>query len=264
MMNQLVGNHHHQTDSNKRLIREMVELQGRYIHSVQDSLGAYDDLHDAGQLRQRDSFYKWLLSLLQPEPGQTLLDISCGQGLFVHFAAQAGLQATGIDLSPHAVATTAQITPAVDAAVADAEALPYADDSFDYVTNIGSLEHYFHPYRATQEMARILRADGLALVLTPNTFGLLGNIIYVWRHGDVFDDGQPLQRYGTNGQWQRLLESNGLRVARVLKYERALPRTWDDLLWYVLRPHKLVRALLTPIIPVNLSSFLVYLCTKTN
>jgi SAM-dependent methyltransferase len=249
-------------DEEERLMRAFVELRGQSIDSSLDSLRAYDDLHDTGSLRQRDSFYIWLVDLLNPRPGQTLLDVSCGQGTLLHFASKAGLRATGLDLSPLAAAIASrQIRPGT-VSVADAERLPYASDSFDHVTNIGSLEHYFAPAQAVREMARVLRPDGRALILLPNTFGLLGNIAHVWRTGEVFDDRQPLQRYGTNGQWRRLLERNGLSIAHTFKYERAWPRTPQDLAWYALHPHRLVRTALSLAIPTNLSSFLVYLCSN--
>jgi SAM-dependent methyltransferase len=230
---------------------------------LSDSASSYDVLHVEGQLRQRDSLYKWLISLLQPQPGQHLLDVSCGQGSLLKFGQEAGLVVAGLELSAEAVAVAQLQTKGKGRLlVANAELLPYADGSFDYVTNIGSVEHYFQPWQAVAEMARVLHQDGLALILLPNTFGLLGNILHVWRHGDVFDDGQPLQRYGTRSQWCRLLEENGLRVVDIFKYERALPRTWPDLAWYLARPYRLGRALLTPFIPLNLSSFLVYQCRK--
>lgn len=251
-----------QPDENERLIQELVELRGPQIVLVEDSAHGYDELHGEGYLRQQDSFYMWLLSLLEPQPGQSLLDVSCGQGALLDFAGQAGLQAVGLDLSPSAVTTAGQQVPPPLLCVADAEQLPYSDTRFDYATNIGSIEHYFRPHWAIREMARVLRPDGLALILLPNTFGLLGNILHVWRKGDVFDDGQPLQRYGTLVQWRKLLESNGLQVVRTVKYERAWPRTRQDLLWYIRRPHRLGRVLLAPLVPLNLASFLVYLCRK--
>lgn len=245
----------------ERLLGGLVEIRGSGIDTAGDSAQDYDALHAQGHLRQRDSFYKWLLSLLEARPGQKLLDISCGQGVLVAFAARAGLEATGLDLSASALLAAAGEAPA-GLCLANAEALPFPADSFDRVTNIGSLEHYFRPALAVQEAARVLRPQGLALILLPNTFGLLGNIVHVWRTGDVFDDGQPLQRYGTQGQWRRLLEMNGLAVERTVKYEREWPRTWRDAAWYARRPHKLIRTALAAWIPTNLASFLIYLCRK--
>jgi 2-polyprenyl-3-methyl-5-hydroxy-6-metoxy-1,4-benzoquinol methylase len=249
---------------NERLLRGLVEIEGQSASSGSHEVKSYDDLHAEGYLRQRDSFYKWLLGLLQARPGDRLLDVSCGQGLLLHFAAEQGLRVDGIDVSPWAVGATARRLPGAGAAVADAERLPYPGGTFDYITNIGSVEHYARPHQAVGEMARVLKQEGLALILVPNTFGLLGNILYAWRAGDVFDDGQPLQRYGTRAQWARLFEMNGLRVVRVHKFERALPRTWRDLGWYARRPHKLLRACLGPLIPLNLASFLVYECQRAD
>jgi SAM-dependent methyltransferase len=249
---------------NERLMGGLVELRGPQVDSARDSSRGYDQLHDSGYLRQRESFYKWLLSLLRPRTGLRLLDVSCGQGPFLQVAKEAGLQVFGIDLSSQAVGMAAVQVPGASVSLANAENLPYSSSAFDYATNIGSLEHYFHPHRAVREMARVLHPDGVAMILLPNTFGLLGNILHVWRTGDVFDDGQPLQRYGTSAQWHRLLELNGLCVTRTVKHEREFPRTWVDLRWYLRRPHKLARVLLTPLIPLHLSSFLVYLCRKAS
>jgi SAM-dependent methyltransferase len=251
-----------QLDENDRLIQSLVQLRHRHIDSATDTALSYDELHTDGQLRQRDSFYKWLLGLLRPLSGEKLLDVSCGQGTLVRLASEAGLWATGVDLSFSAIAIAAKQNPCAVVSVADAEQLPYPDSVFHYATNIGSLEHYLHPHRAVREMARVLRPDGLAVILLPNTFGLLGNVFHVWRTGDVFDDGQPLQRYGTKTQWYRLLELNGLEVTHTIKHEREFPRTWADLRWYLQRPYRWGRVILTPLIPLNLSSFLVYLCRK--
>lgn len=242
----------------ERLLRGLVEIWRQGIATAGDSAQDYDVLHARGHLQQRDSFYKWLLSLLGARPGQKLLDISCGQGALLAFAAQAGLQVTGLDLAASALAAAARLAP-TGLCLGNAERLPFPTDSFDLVTNVGSLEHYFRPAVAVEEAARVLRPQGLALILVPNTFGLLGNVLHVWRTGDVFDDGQPLQRYGTPVQWRRLLEMNGLVVQRTIKYEREWPRTWQDVAFYARRPHKLIRAALSAVIPTNLASFLIYL-----
>lgn len=252
-----------QGEQSEQLMRALVELREPGIARLSDSASSYDALHTEGQLRQRDSFYKWFVGLLQPQAGQRLLDVSCGQGALLKFGQEAGLVVAGLDLSSKAVAVARVQTKGKGGlVVANAEQLPYADGSFDYVTNIGSVEHYFRPGQAVAEMARVLHPDGLALILLPNTFGLLGNILHVWRTGDVFDDGQPLQRYGTPGQWRKLLEMNGLAVQRTLKYEREWPKTWSDMAWYAAHPHKFGRAILSWIIPTNLTSFLVFRCRK--
>jgi hypothetical protein len=92
---------------------------------------------------------------------------------------------------------------------------------------------------------------------------LLGNIQYVWRTGDIFDDGQPLQRYATRRAWERLLTDGGLSIEKVLGYgEVDFPRTSQDLIYLIKKPHKIVRYMLSAVIPLNLMNQLVFICTR--
>jgi len=51
--------------------------------------------------------------------------------------------------------------------VADAHCLPYADESVDVIHSEAVFEHLHTPYRAAQEMHRVLRPGGRAYVCTP-------------------------------------------------------------------------------------------------
>lgn len=235
-------------------------LEIRHEPTERDEQQAYDTLYFERGIRQRDSFYLWFLEQVPHNGRGRLLDVSCGEGVFLDVARRAGLEAVGVDFSRVAVRKARCVSSQV--ALANAQRLPFADSSFDYVTNIGSLEHYFDPAEGVREMARVLRPDGVAVVLLPNTFGLFGNIWHVLRHGEIFDDGQPLQRYATHASWERLLQANGLIPARVVRYEREAPRTARDLLWLLRRPWKVGRLLVAPLIPVNLSNILVFVCHK--
>jgi len=237
----------------------MIEIR----HLTGDIRTAYNDIYRSTPIVQRDYFYKWLLSVLKPLAGKRLLDVSCGVGMLLKFAVDAGLQAYGIDISDAAVKDARRRAPLAKVVVGNGEALSYPDDSFDYVTNIGSLEHYEHLVEGIQQIARVLRGDGKAGILLPNSYGLLWNIAHVWRTGDICDDGQPIQRYATRKEWQRLLEDNGLTVCHVVPYDRALPRTRRDWLWYLRRPRKLLTFfLLIPFIPTNLASTFLFICNK--
>ena len=242
----------------------MIEIQRDQIAEIGESERAYDRLYEAdfsgwwtGQIASR---YLWLVGLLRPRPGKRLLDVSCGNGYMLKAAAQSGLATYGLDISPVGIRQAGQLAPGVPAVCGDAEKLPFPNNWFDYVTNIGSLEHYLHPEQGVREMARVLRPEGTGLVLVPNAFSVFGNIPYVWRHGDVFVDDQPIQRYATREWWARLLEGNGLTVNRTVGYDRELPRTWPDLKWQLTHPTKLFRALISPLIPVNLAESFVFVC----
>lgn len=246
----------------------MIEIFRDPVQTPQDSQAVYDALyarHFTGvRTGQVPSRYLWLLSLLKAHRGARLLDVSSGNGYLLKAAVEHGLWTVGLELSPIGIRESRERAPQAPVICGDAEHLPFANRSFDLVTNIGSLEHYLHPESSVAEMARVLKPGGLALILVPNAYGLVGNIQHVWRHGDVFIDDQPVQRYATRGAWARLLEENGLKVERVIGYEREIPRTWPDFKWLAMRPLKLLRALLAPLMPVNLADSLIFFCRPQN
>jgi SAM-dependent methyltransferase len=221
----------------------------------------YDDLYKDADLAQMQSFYLWLLDKIPVPSTGNLLDVSCGTGELVRLALSKGLIAVGIDFS-NIVTHRAARASSGDAAylTAAGESLPLADESFDLVTNIGSLEHFIHPAEGIREMSRVMKRDGTAVILVPNTFSLLSNVLSVWRTGSIATDEQPIQRYGSRADWEVLLQGNGLRVQKTIKYERPYPRSWQDLMYYLRKPKELLRVVLTPFIPTNLAYAFLFIC----
>jgi SAM-dependent methyltransferase len=223
---------------------------------------AYDMIYHEWGLTQQDSFYLWFLEHVARVAGGRLLDVSSGEGVFLSLARRSGFRAVGIDFSQVVLRKSQAYDAHASVAAANAQCLPFVDNCFDAVTNIGSLEHYFDPAEGVREMARVLRPGGTAAILVPNTFGLFGNIVYVWKHGEIFDDGQPLQRYACRRSWEKLLAANGLQTYQVLGFEQQAPRTMHDLLWMAQRPQKIVRWIISPLVPLNLSNMFVFFCRK--
>ncbi len=243
-------------------MRAVLEIRRENASTSVQSRQRYEEIYRGYGIRHIDSMYQWLLELLEVEPGRRLLDVACGVGVLPGLAVQMGVQAYGVDFAEGALRAARNEFPGVRVAVADGERLPFPDESFDYVTSIGSLEHYQHPACGAQELARVLKRGGRACVLLPNTFGILGNVWTALRTGRTFDDGQPIQRYAARLEWQELLEMGGLNVIRTVKYEAARPRTWADMRWYLGHPKGLIRVLLTPFIPLNWANYFVYLCSR--
>lgn len=241
--------------------RGMVEI--RHVASPDDTRAAYDALYAEHGIANLVRHYRRLLDWADARPGLRLLDVACGEAGLLHAARARGLAVHGVDLSAVALARGRRGLPAGALVAADGEALPFADGCFDRVTSIGSLEHYERPVHGVREMARVLAPGGLALVLVPNTFGLRWNVLYAWSHGDVHDDGQPIQRYATRRQWERVLDAGGLVVARTFGCEKHddLPSRLSEW-WRVVRHPSRLLVPLAPWIPVDMASMFVFVCRK--
>jgi SAM-dependent methyltransferase len=215
---------------------------------------------DYGLVEQLDSLYYWIFRLLKIERGRRLIDVACGRSQLVRLATEQGLQAVGVDFA-HAPLRSLHQSGGGDYVTANGQALPFGDRQFDYVTSIGSLEHYENMNRGLQEMARLIKPGGKIIILVPNTFSILHNVYLAFKTGLPLDDGQPLQRIGSHLQWKQMI-ANHLEIQDTFKYEREWPAVWKDVIWYLRHPKKLVYLLLTPFIPTNLALCFVFLCIR--
>ncbi|MEM7113690.1 MAG: class I SAM-dependent methyltransferase, partial [Chloroflexota bacterium] len=143
------------------------EIRLDETESDQESQQAYDDIYTDSDISQTDSFYLWLMELLSLQAGERYLDISCGRAQLPRLAREIGVNAYGLDLSYAALRSGFYPSGLM---TGNAQDLPYADESFDVVSNIGSLEHYLDMETAVSEMTRVLKKNGRAVVLLPNSF----------------------------------------------------------------------------------------------
>src|SRR5687768_13123153 len=98
-----------------------------------------------------------------------VLEIGVGLGADHALLAQNGARLWGIDLTPRAVSHTRRRLDVLNLEshlqVADAEALPFSDQSFDLVYSWGVLHHSPDTQRAINEVFRVLRPGGEAKVM---------------------------------------------------------------------------------------------------
>jgi len=101
--------------------------------------------------------------------GLRVLEIGCGLGTDGAQYAKAGAQYTGIDLTEAAIElarTRFEVSGLPgEFRVADAENLDFADDSFDLIYSHGVLHHTPDTERAVQEIHRVLKPRGRAVVM---------------------------------------------------------------------------------------------------
>jgi SAM-dependent methyltransferase len=116
------------------------------------------------ELYQSSHSYVWnygrgLLGLLDAKAGERILDVGCGTGQLTSEIAQCGAEMMGIDASPEMIATARENFPQLRFEVADATALPFANE-FDAVMSNAAL-HWIRDQRvAIASVARALKPGG--------------------------------------------------------------------------------------------------------
>jgi ubiquinone/menaquinone biosynthesis C-methylase UbiE len=112
--------------------------------------------------------------------GDHVLDVAAGAGNAAIPAAAAGAHVTATDLTPElldqgrADAETAGIS--LDWQVADAEDLPFADDSFDAVTSVVGVMFAPHHQAAADELVRVCRPGGRIGLISWTPSGFIGQL----------------------------------------------------------------------------------------
>jgi len=166
--------------------------------------------------------------LLGIRAGQALLDVACGTGLMLNAASAHTHRLHGVEISPVAAGLAAAAAPDATVVVASAEALPYADGTFDLVTCLGSLERMLDVRRALAEMLRVggENARYCFLVRNANTFSWKCYAPFMARQRALGHAGAD-----TLAGWCTLFESQGYAVERVLpdQYPLLRRRRWTAL-----------------------------------
>ena len=165
--------------------------------------------------------YPVFLDLLDAKPGARLLDVSCGAGSLLAAASGRGVEAVGVDLSDEAVRLAKQVAPTAGVAVGAGEALAFRDRTFDYVTCLGSLEHFLDMGQGLDEMKRVAKPDARFCIMVPNQdfigWKVLGH--QGTAQQDINEHLLPLRA------WRQLFERHGLSVVRVV------PDRWHAVRW---------------------------------
>jgi SAM-dependent methyltransferase len=184
---------------NGALPREMQRHTYRIMREVEDSHWWF-----AGRRRILESFVAKIASdLALPTPLRPrILDVGCGTGANLEMLGAFG-DAEGVDVSEDALEfCRARGLTRVERGAA--EALPYAEETFDLVTALDVVEHLDDDLAGLSEMRRVLKPQGRALLFVP---------AFMWLWG-VQDDVSHHRRRYTLPELCARVEAAGLAVER--------------------------------------------------
>ncbi len=132
-------------------------------------------LWDAALYDSRHSFV-WqrgaeLLDLLNPRPGEFILDLGCGPGRLTERIAAAGAETLGLDSSPEMIREAIKLHPGLRFEVGDGRDFNF-NRRFDAVFSNAALHWIREPERVVHSIAKSLRPEGRFVA----EFGGKGNI----------------------------------------------------------------------------------------
>lgn len=129
--------------------------------------------------RQRDEREPFITQFARfgERSGKRLLEVGVGAGTdFLRFA-QAGATASGVDYTEASVSLVKRRLElaglAGDVRVADAEHLPFADGTFDFVYSWGVIHHTPDTRRAASEIIRVVKPGGTICVMIYHRYSLV-------------------------------------------------------------------------------------------
>ncbi|MFC7396733.1 class I SAM-dependent methyltransferase [Chelatococcus sp. GCM10030263] len=164
------------------------------------------DMCDGGDFTRQWVTDAPVLARIEGRGYKTALDVGCGEGRFCRMLRARGIATTGIDPTAALLNAAHRRDPDGDYRLGRAEALPFADASFDLVVSYLTLIDIDGVEAAIAEMARVLRPGGDLLIVNLNSFATAG----AWDKSDPTKLRFVMDRYlDERAEW---LSWRGIRI----------------------------------------------------
>jgi trans-aconitate methyltransferase len=182
------------------------------------------DRWDSALYEDRHSFV-WktgadLIALLDPKPGERILDLGCGTGQLTAQIAERGTEVIGIDSSVSMIAQARQNFPKLNFVLADARDFHF-DAPFDAVFSNAALHWVREASSAIQCIAETLKLDGRFVL----EMGVKGNIARLVAGIEAVLDEAGYRAenpwyFPSLGEYSMLLERHGFEVSLAQTFPR--------------------------------------------
>jgi ubiquinone/menaquinone biosynthesis C-methylase UbiE len=155
-------------------------------------------------------FYNELL--IDDLNGKKLLDAGCGTGWFSKVAYERGAIVTSMDLGENLLAQVIKKCDSVRVVGSILE-IPFPENTFDYVVSSEVIEHTPDPFKAIQEMFRVLKPGGTLILSTPNKMWYFA----VWLANTFkLRPYQGLENWTSWWEMKAYLNKSGLKIERMV------------------------------------------------
>jgi len=153
------------------------QMDYQAVTETQRATWASGDFHEIA--RQNVVMAEALCEAADPHAGESVLDVGCGSGTAALVAARRYCEVAGIDYVPALIDRAKQRAAAegleVEFRVEDAQALPFADASFDVVLSIYGVQFAPDQTKAASELLRVCRPGGRIALASPMPEGWSGD-----------------------------------------------------------------------------------------
>lgn len=188
----------------------------------------YDKWHtkvfesDPTHADETSPWYRLVMEFLPPIEGKRILEIACGRGGFSQFLGSRGASVCGADFSASALEIANRrllrnpsLADRVCYVEADAQDMPFEENSFDIIVSCETIEHVPDPRAAVREMYRVCRPGGSLYLTTPNYLNLMGLYqIYASVRHPGLKSSQPLDERFFFPQIRDFVTAAGWKIVR--------------------------------------------------
>ena len=115
-----------------------------------------------------EPMYENMVKEISKSKSGKILDVGCGNGNLFEMLPDEKYELTGVDFSENMIIEAKdKCNDKASFLVADAEKLPFDNDTFDIIVCNASFHHYIHPDIVLAEMQRVLKEGGKLLIGDP-------------------------------------------------------------------------------------------------
>jgi ubiquinone/menaquinone biosynthesis C-methylase UbiE len=159
---------------------EIQEYWNERIHDLeitQHAVGSREFFNELGMYRFEKLDYLSDLVNFTDNQDKQVLEVGCGLGIDLMHFAKGGAVVTGIDLSETAIHLAQQYFRQEDQncswLIMNGEIMGLKDNTFDVVYAHGVIQYSANPQKMIQEIYRVLKPNGLAIVMAYNRYSWL-------------------------------------------------------------------------------------------